>query len=528
MLRWQGSESSMVVAPSPDDKLTDDQIAKRIEETQKAILAKKIAEQKSYLENRSRLPHLPEYGFKFYDWSREFWDSRNKTGTFLLGANQISKSSIQIRKCIHWATAKDLWPKLWPHLIPNQFWYLYPTKDVATAEWLTKWSQFMPGDKNDPVYGWDDEWDGKHIKQIVFKSGVIVYFKTYAQQVQDLQSGTVFALFCDEELPVDLIGELQNRLNATEGYFHMAFTATLGQDLWRRTMDPKKGDREEYADAKKIVVPLFRCMHYEDGSPSHWTRDKINRVIAKQPSNWDVQVRVYAKFGVLGGRKYEMYDPDKNRCEPHPYPKTWSVYCGVDIGSGGENGHKSAIMFIAVDELFRRARVFLGWRGDGVVTSAADVYGKYLELKERFDSPVVEKFYDFSSAEFKIVAERMGDSFEPADKKHENGERILNMLFKHNMLQIQRGDDELDKLSTELETLLKDTPKKDAMDDAADALRYGVTKIPWDFSHLDFLPQPEVVVPKPITQEDERRGGLNFVDEQALIDLEIAELNERY
>ncbi len=475
----------MVLPPNKDASVSDSEIQKKIDETERALLEKQIDEQKAYLANRSRLPHL--HGFKHYAWSRAFFESRNKSGTFLLGANQISKSSVSIRKCIHWATDKSLWKKLWPHLIPNQFWYLYPTKQVATAEYHTKWKQFLPGDKDDPIYGWKEEWDQKNIHALHFKSGVSVYFKTYAQSVMDLQSGTVFAMFCDEELPIDLLGELQNRLNATEGYFHMAFTATLGQDFWRRTMEPRSGEKEEFVDALKLVVSLFDCLLYEDGSKSHWTEEKIQRIIKKQATWRDAQIRVFGKFAVLGGRKFDSYDPTINRCVAHPYPQDWNIYVGVDIGSGGEKGHKSAICFVAVDPLFRRGRVFMGWRGDDTTkTSSPDVYGKYLDLKKRIGKEPLLKFYDFSSAEFLMVAENMGDSFEPADKKHETGERILNTLFKHNMLQIQLGDPELDNLSTELETLLRDTPKKDALDDFADSLRYAVTKIPWDFSHIEF------------------------------------------
>lgn len=80
------------------------------------------------IELQEGLPHI--HGWKFYPWAREYFEAQNKE-TFLCAANQISKSSTQIRKMIHWATNQDLWPTIWPFSRPRQFWYLYPTRDVA-------------------------------------------------------------------------------------------------------------------------------------------------------------------------------------------------------------------------------------------------------------------------------------------------------------------------------------------------------------------------------------------------------------
>ena len=499
--------------------MTDD-----LEKKEHELLDLEIALIKEEVAKKENLPHL--HAFKHYKWSRRFFESRNKEN-FLIAANQVGKSSIQIRKCIHWATHKPLWKKLWPHLTPNQFWYLYPTKDIATAEFYTKWKQFLPKDKEDPEYGYQIEFERKLIKAIHFNSGVVIYFKSYAQDAMDLQAGTCFAVFCDEELPLELLGELSARLNATDGYFHMAFTATLGQDYWRRTMNPNPGEKEEHLNALKIQVSLYDCLKYEDDSKSHWTGDRIQRIEAKCPTYTDVQIRVYGKFARAGGRKYEAYDEVKNRTPNHPLPKTWNVYVGVDIGSGGETGHPSAITFVAVDPLFRRGRIFKAWRGDGIRTTSADVYMKYLELKG--DLQPVQKFYDYSSAEFKQITESAGDHFEPADKKHDVGERILNTLFKHDMLSIQHNDPELDKLSTELCTVLKTQTKIEANDDLVDSLRYACTKIPWDFSFLDGMPVKIEAISKPYSEEERRRGLVRDENsEMALIEEELNEWNEHY
>lgn len=120
-------------------------------------------------------------------------------GEFLCGYDYTvtHNSSIQIRKIIHWATAVDLWPKLW-NTTPRQFWFLMPSLPLATAEFETKWvPDFMPrGDmKNDPVYGWEAVYKNRIIQHIQFNSGVRIYFHAYSKNVMNLQASTIHYCF---------------------------------------------------------------------------------------------------------------------------------------------------------------------------------------------------------------------------------------------------------------------------------------------------------------------------------------------
>lgn len=104
----------------------------------------------------------------------------------------------------------------------------------------TKWSQFMPADdfKDDPIYGWEVIKKGSDIAGVRFKSGVLLFFKTYEQNVMALQTGTVDALFCDEELPFHLYEELMFRISASDGYFSMVSLRHLvrmnGAEPWNQ------------------------------------------------------------------------------------------------------------------------------------------------------------------------------------------------------------------------------------------------------------------------------------------------------
>jgi hypothetical protein len=501
----------------------------------------KIQELEQSIALKKGLPHL--YSFKWYQWAREVYESTSKID-LLCAANQISKSSTQIRKAINWATDKPLWPKLWNH-DPNQFWYLYPTSQQVNIEFETKWKLFLPkGEyKTNPIYGWDVEKKDGNIIAIHFNSGVHIYFKTYAQNASSLQSGTCDAILCDEELPEHLFHELIFRITASDGYFHMVFTATLGQDFWRRAMELDslaEGEVEALPEAKKRCVSLYECQYYEDGSASHWTTEKINVARNRCATHSEVLKRIFGRFVIDKGKlKYAQFDYKRHMKIWHPIPKTWLVYGGVDIGSGKkenqtEQGHPAAIAFIAVSPDYKQGRVFLGWRGDDESTTAGDVVKKYIEIKKANNIQPVTQVYDWASADFFSIARGLGEHFEKAEKGHDIGEDILNVLFKNDMLFIYQTD-ELEKLAREF-TSLRNPAGKRQKNDLSDAVRYIAAKIPWNWEAIsdELRPDQNVeVLEKPMNSREaeiaERRKAFdeNAFDNESL-EQEFAEANENY
>jgi hypothetical protein len=491
------------------------------------LMREKIALTEQRIRLREGLPHL--YGWKWYPWARAFFESRNKMN-FLCAANQVSKSSTQIRKCIDWATDKSKWASLWPGRKPNQFWYLYPTSSQCNVEVMTKWIEFLPqGEfKDDPTYGYQIEKKQGNIYAIHFNSGIHLFFKTYAQDASALQTGTCDALFCDEELPVDLYDELVFRISASNGYFHMVFTATLGQDYWRLVMEPGEKEEEKLKDAFKQTISMYDCQVYEDGTPSHWTDEKIQEMKNRCKTANEILKRIYGRF-ILddGGRKYEAFDVKRHCKEAHPLPPTWLTYSGVDIGGGGRS-HPGAIVFVKVSPDFKQGRVFLAWRGDGLGdTTAGDIYNQYVAMRERGKLLPVLQAYDWSSKDFKTITDRLGDCFVSADKDHERGEQILNVLFKNDMLLLYEGGD-LDKLAQELVALRKDCPKNKAKDDLADALRYAVTRIPWDWSAVtgEKMDESKKVEAKLTPYQEQIAERRKMMDEQEANDAEALRIED--
>ena len=475
------------------------------------------------------LPHL--YGFPHYQWSREFFESRNKN-QFLCAANQIGKSSSMIRKCIHWATEESLWPQLWPTR-PKLFFYLYPDKNVATVEYKNKWvKEFLPRDefKKDPKYGWKSVMQNSKIDSIEFNSGVTISFKTYSQDDQSLQASSVHVVACDEELPYHLYEELSRRRSAPaiKGYFMMVFTATLAQEFWRLCIE-ERGKYETFREAFKKQVSMFDCLKYEDGSPTLFTEEHIKEQIALCSSDAEVQRRIFGRFVNDSNKVFEGFSRARNVKPDHPLPSSWYIYTGIDLGSGGKKNHPAAICFVGVKPDYTEGRVFLGRRLDGIETTAGDVLNTYRQMRGNM-RPVLQ-CYDWESRDFYTIACRLGESFVPAEKARSVGEGLLNTLFKHNMLSIYESDENW-KLVHELENLKRSTSKENAFDDFADSLRYAISRIPWDFSGIDTSKTPVKITEEkeePTNPRERFYKGLDQKpDEFDLVESDFDEANEAY
>lgn len=450
------------------------------------------------IELQEGLPFL--YNFPWYKWSREFFDSTARI-CLLTAANQSGKSVTNIRKCLDWATNTSKWPALWPTR-PQQFWYFYPSAEMVQIEFETKWRTLLPTGKyqhdqfledGEPnPYRWKViRFQGKIAGIKFVTTNVSVYFRTYSQKVSNLQASTVHAIFADEEVPVEYYDELMFRLTATAGYFNTVFTATIGQEFWRLALEPEAHEDESLPQAAKWSVSLYDCMKFMDGKPSHWTLERIQEVIANCSTHEEVLRRVHGKFiRNSNGLIYPQFNLKKNfgPNPPKPVPSDWLIYGGADTGSGGKTvgkkkaGHPSALCYIAVRPDYKFGRIFKAWRGDGVSTTSVDVVNKHIELIGN-KSPTL-MWYDFANAEFRTISRGMGYTFLPANKSHDKGEYILNVLLKHGMLELDSGDAEIYKLGVEFSSVRRDQSKNHRLDDLSDAARYASVEIPWDLSDL--------------------------------------------
>lgn len=460
--------------------LAKGELAPIVPRTPRQIIADKIALM------RHELPHL--YGFPMYRWARAYFESRAKMN-LLCSGNQVGKSTTLIQKNIEWACNKKLWPTLWK-TEPRQFWYFYPSAEVATIEFTKKWlPDFLPRGsmKLDPQYGWSAEYSNSAIEALHFNSGVTIFFKSYGQRSINLQTSTVHVVSCDEEMPPEYVDECLARIAATDGYFNTVFTATQGYPLWYRAMECIGTPDEAFKDAFKLCVSLYDCQVYEDGTPGVWTLERIKQREAMCSSDMEIRRRVLGRFVKDDGKRYQSFDPERLHKPPTPVSKDWRCYIGVDIGSGGGIHRSSgAIAVIAVNPLMSEARVIHTWRGDYEETTAADILRKYQEIVKTLPVPVQQACYDHQSREFGVIAARNGENFVMADKKTATGDQTINTLFGSGALTVDIAYDS-QKLVTELMSVSSDdikARKKRYKNDLSDALRYAAMLVPWDFTAI--------------------------------------------
>lgn len=217
------------------------------------------------------------------------------------------------------------------------FWYFYPDSFTLDREFTTKWeAEWLPRGamKDDPKYGWKIKKDKGIPTQILFNSGVTLYFMFYTKAASNMQAGSVDDMTVDEELPMDLYSELTFRLAATEGIFTMVCTPTLNQPFWKSAIETP----DVLPNALKLNVSMFDCLKYEDGTASSaFTVEKINNIISTCKSSTEVQRRVFGKFVTEEGRMFYAYTPERNYIKAHPI-SDWLKYAAIDYGSGGLRG----------------------------------------------------------------------------------------------------------------------------------------------------------------------------------------------
>ena len=464
---------------------------------EKIRLAKeKIKQRAAEKEKRTCLPHLFS---KFYTWQWKMINTR-KQMSLTTAANQIGKTVGMIVRLIKHATEPEMWPKLWPEAIengkkPTQFWYFHTDHTSLKREFDEKWiKEWLPRGKyrHEGKYRWTHYEKNNEIKWLKFpETGVTIYFFTYEMKAKNIQASTVYEIFADEEMRFDFYDECQARLRNTDGYFVSAFTATKGYDQWRLAMERQGETDEKFPHAFKQQISLYDCTHYSDGTPTRWAdKAKIQKEIDKCSSKAEVLRRIHGRFVMASGLMVTEYN-DRHYVDSRPIPKGWEVFAGIDPGSGG-HAHPAGIVFVTVDPDYTEARVIKCWRGDGINTTNGQTLAKYIEMAKGLNMNTT--VYDKQCRDIFLLAENVGITLEPANKSREDGFGLLNTLFKHNILEIERDDDPTHdggepyskRLITELSSYTHEHTKKKAStpDNLIDPLRYLCMSIPFDLEEL--------------------------------------------
>lgn len=244
-----------------------------------------------------------------------------------------------------------------------------------------------------------------------------IYFRSYEQGRENLQSLTADYVYCDEEPPQDVYAELMARLAATGGHFLMAFTPLKGmtpivQEFWSGD-DPSK--------------ELFCMSIYEVDHIAKFP-EKLAQVKSMYAglSEAEREARMMGIPAMGSGVVYPV-DDSVLKCDSFEIPKDWKRICGLDFGRGE---HPIAAVWLAFDQegvcylydCFKLTRV-----GDLEVASQLLARGDYIPVSWPHDfvrSSGISSINGLEKTEgwkYKEIYEKYGIQFTDTNAKTEEG-----------------------------------------------------------------------------------------------------------
>lgn len=244
-----------------------------------------------------------------------------------------------------------------------------------------------------------------------------IYFRSYEQGRENLQSLTADYVYCDEEPPQDVYAELMARLNATGGHFAMAFTPLKG-------LTPLVQEYWNHDDPEKFLV----CMNIYE--VDHIAKDPVKLARIKSSfsglSESEREARMMGIPAMGSGTVYPVSD-DSLRYEAFKIPKGWKRIAGLDFGRGD---HPIACVWIAFDpegcayvyDCFKLTRV-----GDAEIASQILSRGNWIPVAYPHDfmrSSGISTIADETKTEgwiYKEIFAKYGIQFTDHNAKTEEG-----------------------------------------------------------------------------------------------------------
>lgn len=173
--------------------------------------------------------------------------------------------------------------------------------------------------------------------------------KTFEQGREKVQGASLDFVWPDEEVPMDIYGELVARVQDRDGFIMPTFTPLLGMtNLVQLYFDnPDKNPRRTY-----VNMTLHDCIGgvWPDGTPwageewkGHYTKERVDQIVADYPAR-ERKTRVLG-IPMMGEGLVFPVDHDEYTISPIQIPRWWPRICGLDFGVD----HPTAASWLAYD-----------------------------------------------------------------------------------------------------------------------------------------------------------------------------------
>lgn len=323
------------------------------------------------------------------------------------------------------------------------------------------------------------------------KSGcnVRLQFRSYEQGRENLQSATIDFVYCDEEPPEEVMGELRARIAATGGFIYMAFTPLKG-------MTPLVQEFWTHENENKFLV----CMNIYEAK--HMTEEKLRNIesLYSGLSEAERQARMMGIPTMGSGMVYPI-DDEELKYDAFEFPKSFRRLGALDFGRGE---HPTACVWIAQDPMSGIIYVY-----DCIKTVKKSVAENASIMRKRggwipFAYPhdlmrdsgtdrgrATEADKKSEGYKYKTMYEDEGIIFTPhhartaeGSNRVENGLIEVRQLMLNGKLKIARHLSELFK-EKQVYRYGDDLKPVKVKDDLMDAMRYAVIMIRYGVSEYD-------------------------------------------
>lgn len=328
----------------------------------------------------------------------------------ILGGNRSGKSMALCYEAVWWALGDHPFKKL-PFHTPVRLWIMVSTQEVGSdVIWKEKLEPIIPHRFISKIRK-----SGPYISQIEFTNGSVITLKSYEKGETALQSASVHAVFCDEQVPWETYQELRQRISDIQGHMYFAFTPLIPSKELQEYIEyqPKLGEKCDQAEMSVVKITRYDNPVFADMT------DEIRQAEASMSGN-QAATRIYGDWLLYSGRLIPHFN-DKCIVESFTIPVDWRRALVVDPATTGEAG----CVWLAEDPVngtwFQYKELLIA----GLAPSA---------LAQRIANESVGKFiikgYDTASAWFAAEAQNISffkDSL-VSIKKNSQNEAMVNIL----------------------------------------------------------------------------------------------------
>ncbi len=266
-----------------------------------------------------------------------------KQRRFFFGGNRTGKTTAGAAEDALYALGRSAEPyvEAWPDRL-KQLWHSKYAGIEANAGWVVSTSFETQREVIQPaLLNWIPKREIRDVKNrakdlidyLVLNNGHRVVFKSAEQGRVAFQGSSLRWAHIDEEIPLDIIAEIEMRLLDQKGHLWGTMTPLIG-DIWQEVVEDGRWGEE---------VCQYWVASWADNP--YLDEDEKRKIFANMKED-DRVARVFGRFEVRSGLVYRQFNERIHVIDPFDIPAGWLKLAGFDHGLAAP----TAVVWIAFDQ----------------------------------------------------------------------------------------------------------------------------------------------------------------------------------